>query len=229
MGVKSGREIGLKVNILRAQEGRKQDVPRETARRSDALPGEMEHLDALDARAGTKHGSPMRILKGKHAGRKLTSPGGKVRPTPEDVRDRCLSLVGDELPGARILDLFAGSGAVGLEALSRGARSVDFVENGPAALHSLKANVAALRATKHSQIFKRDALLWIQPLEAGAYRVAFVDPPYGSKKLDRVIERWSDVPFADILIVEHHKDHEIAAKGKRYDFEGPTRITILRA
>ena len=171
----------------------------------------------------------MRILKGKHAGRRLTSPGGGVRPTPEVVRDRCLSLVGDELRGARVLDLFSGSGAVGLEALSRGAGSVDFVENGAAALHSLKANVAALRATKKSRIFKRDVLLWIQPLEAGAYRIAFVDPPYGSRKLDRVIERWKDVPFADVLIVEHDKDHEIAVKGKRYDFGGPTRITILRA
>jgi 16S rRNA (guanine966-N2)-methyltransferase len=171
----------------------------------------------------------MRILKGKHAGRKLTSPGGKVRPTPEDVRDRCLSLVGDELDGARVLDLFAGSGAVGLEALSRGARSVDFVENGAAALHALKANVAALRATKQARIFKRDALPWIERLDAATYRIAFVDPPYGSRKLDRVIERWKDVAFADVLIVEHDKDHAIAAKGKRYDFGGPTRITIFRA
>lgn len=171
----------------------------------------------------------MRIMKGRHAGRQLTSPGRDVRPTPEDVRDRCVSLVEDELRGARILDLFAGSGAMGLEALSRGARSVDFVENGPSALHSLKANVASLHATKRTRIFKRDVLPWIQALEAGAYHVAFVDPPYGSKKLDRVIERWNNVPFADILIVEHSKGHDIAAKGKQYAFEGPTRITILRA
>ena len=171
----------------------------------------------------------MRILKGKYAGRELTSPGGRVRPTPEAVRDACLSLVGDELDGARFLDLFAGSGAVGLGALSRGARYVDFVENGAAALHSLKANVAALRATKRSRIFKRDALPWIQTLEPGAYRIAFVDAPYGSKKLDRVIECWKDTPFSDVLILEHDKDHEIGMKGKRYDLAGSTRITILRA
>ena len=170
----------------------------------------------------------MRILKGRHAGRALTSPGKQVRPTPETVRDKCLTLVDDELQGARVLDLFAGSGAVGLEALSRGARSVDFVENGAAALHSLKANVAALHATKQSRVFKKDVIPWIQRLEAGTYQIAFADAPYGSKKLDRVIERWSQVPFADILILEHAKDHEIEAKGKRYDFGGPTRITILR-
>ncbi|HUF76452.1 MAG TPA: RsmD family RNA methyltransferase [Longimicrobiales bacterium] len=171
----------------------------------------------------------MRILKGKHAGRWLTSPGGNVRPTPEEVRGRCLELVEQELHGEAVLDLFAGSGALGLEALSRGARSVDFVESGRAAMHSLKANVAALRETKRCRIFKRDAIQWIEGLQAAAYRVAFVDPPYGSKKLDRVVERWLEVPFADLLVMEHDKAHEVPARGKRYDFPGPTRVTVLRA
>ena len=171
----------------------------------------------------------MRILRGKHAGRQLTSPGRRVRPTPEAVRDRALDLISSELEGARFLDLFAGSGAVGLEALSRGARSVDFVENGTAALHALKANVAALRESRRTRIFKRDVLPWIETLEAGSYDIAYVDPPYGSAKLDRVIQRWLDEPFADVLVVEHEKGHALGARGKRYDFEGPTRITVLRA
>jgi 16S rRNA (guanine966-N2)-methyltransferase len=171
----------------------------------------------------------MRILKGIHEGRRLTSPGGPVRPTPEDVRDRCVSLLEEGLSNARVLDLFAGSGALGLEALSRGARSVDFVENGPSALHSLKANVAALRETKRCRIFKKDVLPWIEKLPAGVYAVCFADPPYGSGKLDRVLERWTEVPFADILVVEHDAEHRITGKGKRYDFEGRTRVTILRA
>lgn len=171
----------------------------------------------------------MRILKGKHAGRWLTSPGGNVRPTPEEVRDRCVSLVEDELRGAAVLDLFAGSGALGLEALSRGARSADFVESGRSALHSLKANVAALRETKRCRVFKRDAIQWLEGASAGAYAVAFVDPPYGSRKLDLVIERWLVVPFADVLVLEHDKEHDVPARGKRYDFPGPTRVTVLRA
>lgn len=171
----------------------------------------------------------MRILKGKHAGRVLTSPGARVRPTPEVVRDRSLTLVADELAGARVLDLFAGSGAIGLEALSRGARSVDFVENGPAALHALKANIAALGVRKETRIFKRDVLKWIEGLEPGAYAIAYTDPPYNSKKLDRALEHWKRIPFADVLIVEHDRGHPIAVKGKRYDFEGATRITVLRA
>ncbi|MDH3206569.1 MAG: RsmD family RNA methyltransferase [Gemmatimonadota bacterium] len=170
----------------------------------------------------------MRILKGSHAGRALTSPGGKVRPTPEEVRDRCVELVEVELQDARILDLFAGSGALGLEALSRGARSVDFVENGSEALHSLKANVAALKERRRCRIFKKDALPWVEKLPVGAYAVCFMDPPYQSRKLDRVLERWTAVPFSNVLVIEHDAEHRIEGHGKRHDFPGPTRVTILR-
>lgn len=140
-----------------------------------------------------------------------------------------MDLLVDDLDGARFLDLFAGSGAVGLEALSRGARYADFVENGPSALHSLKANVAALRQTKRSRIFKRDVLPWLERVEAGKYDIAWIDPPYGSRKLDRVIERWREVPFAAVLVLEHDKDHAVGLRGKQYDFEGPTRLTVVRA
>jgi 16S rRNA (guanine966-N2)-methyltransferase len=143
------------------------------------------------------------------------------------VRDRALDLISEDLEGARFLDLFAGSGAVGLEALSRGARFADFVENGPAALHALKANVAALREGRRCRIFKKDVLPWIRSLEPGRYDVAYVDAPYGSRKVDRVIERWREVPFATTLVVEHKKEHDLGVKGRRFDFEGPTRITIL--
>lgn len=137
--------------------------------------------------------------------------------------------LGRELKGARFLDLFAGSGAVGLEALSRGAARVDFVENGKSALHALKANVAALRATQQTRLFKRDVIPWIEGADSGSYDIAWVDPPYGSRKLDRVLERWREAPFSTVLVVEHDKDHEVDVRGKRFDFVGPTRITIARA
>ena len=170
----------------------------------------------------------MRIVKGKHAGRPLTSPGARVRPTPESVRDRGVGLVESDLEGARVLDLFAGTGALGLEALSRGAASVDFVEIGGAALHALKANVAALRATKACRIFKRDAVRWVETLDANTYDLAFLDPPYGSKKLDLVLVRWLTVPFAPILVIEHQRGHELPVQGESRDFEGDTRVTIVR-
>ena len=171
----------------------------------------------------------MRIIKGTWAGRDLVSPGARIRPTTEDVRGRWLDLLSESLEGARVLDLFAGSGALGLEALSRGASTVDFVENGAASLHSLKANVAALRVTKRSRIFKRDAIPFVEALEEGAYDIAFADPPYGSRKLDRVVNHWHEVPFAAILGVEHKRDHRLEGSAKRYDFPGETRVTLFRA
>ena len=140
-----------------------------------------------------------------------------------------MELLADDLPGARVLDLFAGSGAIGLEALSRGAASVDFVENGAGALHALKANVAALRESKRTRIFKKDVIPWIAKLDEGAYDIAYADPPYASRKLDRVLERWLETPFSRVLVLEHAKDQTIPTKAKRYDFQGPTRISVLRA
>lgn len=171
----------------------------------------------------------MRIVGGKWAGRHLTSPGGRrVRPTAEGVRDAWLRLLEEELRGARVVDLFAGTGALGLEAMSRGARYADFVENNPASLHALKANVAALRVREKARIFKRDALVFADRLEPGRYDVAFADPPYGSRILDRLVERWQRAPYSRILTVEHAADHALPRGGKRHLFE-ETAVTIYRA
>lgn len=156
----------------------------------------------------------MRIVGGRWAGRDLTSPAGRVRPTAEDVRVRWMELLGWRLDGARVLEVYAGTGAVGLEALSRGARSVDFVENGPSALHALKANVAALRAGSRARVFKQDALRFIGRLPPGAYDLALADPPYGSRQTDRIVERWLEVPFAGTLAVEHAVDHRLPPGGR---------------
>lgn len=172
----------------------------------------------------------MRIIGGVWVNTDLVSPGKLVRPTSENVRERWLARLEPHLEGARILDLFAGSGALGLEALSRGAASVDFVENGPPALHALKANLAKLglraKSTRHrARVFKRDVIPFVESLEEGIYDIAFVDPPYGSRKLNRVLRAWSQARFSRILGVEHAADHEILGGGKHLDF-GATIVTI---
>ena len=161
----------------------------------------------------------------------MTSPAKRIRPTAETVRDRWLSRLEDDLDGARVLDLFAGSGALGLEALSRGAASVDFVENGAEALHSLKANVAALREKKRTRIFKRDAIVFAEALDEHSYDIAFVDAPYGSKKLDRIVGTWTACHFARILGAEHARDHVLPSEQLRgrTRFSGETGVTIFRA
>jgi 16S rRNA (guanine966-N2)-methyltransferase len=179
----------------------------------------------------------MRIVAGIWAGKDLMSPGKRVRATAEEVRDRWLTYLELYLDGARVLDLFAGSGALGLEALSRGAALADLVEDAPVALHALKANVAAFKLRplkkgipptakdKAARIFKRDAIPYVQGLPEGTYDLAFADPPYHSRKLDLVLQRWEEVRFARILAVEHAADHEVPAGGKRLEF-GEIFVTV---
>lgn len=170
----------------------------------------------------------MRILKGRWAGRDLISPGGRVRPSSEAVRAAALEWVHSELSGARILDLFAGTGALGLEAVSRGAKTADFVESQAAALHALKANVAAFRLRKRCRIFKKDVFHFLEKVESGAYAVALADPPYTSSMARRVVERWREVPFATVLIVETAREAELPPGGEIL-VVGETALTRYRA
>jgi len=172
----------------------------------------------------------VRIVGGKWAGRDLTSPKDfRVHPTAEKVRAAVLDVLAKDVKDARVLDLFAGTGALGLEALSRGARSCDFVETRPSSLHALKANVAALHTIKQSRIFKRDALPFAAMLTTPlAYDIAFCDPPYESRMLDRVLTHWHDTYFARIFVAEHAATHPLPSGGRRYDY-GETAVTIYRA
>ena len=139
-----------------------------------------------------------------------------------------LDLLDDAERGARVVDLFAGTGALGLEAISRGAISADFVEFGPDSLHSLRANIATLRLLKSTRVFKRDALPFAQALGRDAYDIAFADPPYGSRMLDRLVEIWKDSGFSRLLAVEHDSSHDLPGGSIRREFDA-TAITIYRA
>lgn len=169
----------------------------------------------------------MRVVAGRWKGRSLVSPAGRVRPTTEEVRAAWLTDLQQELDGIRVLELFAGSGALGIEALSRGARYADFVENHPAALHALKANIAALRLKEKARVFKQDAIAYARRLPEAQYDLVLADPPYGSEKANLVAERWLEVPFGRILCIEHQGDHALPRGGsmKRY---GDTAVTTYR-
>lgn len=170
----------------------------------------------------------MRIVRGKFAGRQLTSPNDfRVRPTAEHVRAALLDTLKPDLQGASILDLFAGTGALGLEAISRGAKRCDFVETRPSSLHALKANVAALGVIKRTRIFRKDALPFAAALAEGSYDIAFVDPPYESRMLDRVIEGWMQSHFSRVLAVEHALAHVIPKGGRIFIYD-ETAITVYR-
>jgi 16S rRNA (guanine966-N2)-methyltransferase len=169
----------------------------------------------------------MRIVGGRFAGTDLVSPAGRVRPTTEDLREAWLAALAGDLAGARVIDLFAGTGALGLEALSRGAASVDFVENGPPALHALRANVARLRAKAETRVFVRDAMTFVEALDVGSYDVAFADPPYTSKLSERILELWRAKPFARILGLEHSADVVLSGRPRARRSVGDGAFTIF--
>ena len=137
-----------------------------------------------------------------------------------------MSILGAELEGARVLDLFAGSGALGLEALSRGAESAEFVELGAASLAALKANIEALGVGGRARVHRGDALRFAERLEAGAYDLAFADPPYAHDAAERLVALFRRAPFARILSVEHRADQRVEGdETRRY---GDTALTFCR-
>ena len=168
----------------------------------------------------------MRIVAGRWRGRRIEAPRGEtVRPTGDRVREAWMSILNPWIPDARVLDLFAGSGALGLEALSRGAATVDFVESSPRSIAAIRANAAALGAEDSAAIHRADALRYIERLEPNAYDLAFADPPYDLGLATRVAERWLAVPFADIIGIEHRTDEVLPGDGERRRYGG-TVITI---
>ena len=141
-----------------------------------------------------------------------------------------MSVVTPLLPEARVLDLYAGSGALGLEALSRGAASVVFVENGPPALKALRANIEALGAEPRSRVVGSDALRYLAGLSAESFDLAFVDPPYGSGAAGRVVEVFAAIPFSRWLCLEHSRDDRLRAlPGAETRKYGDTLLTFIPA
>lgn len=171
----------------------------------------------------------MRIVAGRWRGRQIKAPSdARVRPTADRVREAWMSIVGTRLPGARVLDLFAGSGALGLEALSRGAQVAEFVELAPRSLATIRANASALGAGDAAIIHRADALRFVASLEPGRYDVCFADPPYGLNLATRLAERWLASPFATIVGIEHRADETLPGGGDRRKY-GDTVITFFEA
>jgi 16S rRNA (guanine(966)-N(2))-methyltransferase RsmD len=121
----------------------------------------------------------VRIVAGRWGGRRLTTPrGAAVRPTADRVREALFSILGDAVDGARVLDLFAGSGALGLEALSRGAGSATFVDAAAASVAAVRANLEALGG--EAEVRRADGLRFLRGAagEPRHYDLVFLDPPY---------------------------------------------------
>lgn len=141
-----------------------------------------------------------------------------------------MSALGGSLEGLRVLDLFAGSGALGLEALSRGATEAVFVEKAPGALRVLEANIRLLGAQSACRVVRKDALRYAGTLEPLAFDVALADPPYGEAHAARLLALFQERAFARELWVEHRSGEELPAlqdlRQRRY---GDTTLSRLAA
>lgn len=198
-------------------------------RNAERLPAAPCRVARSALRAGKGDGLGfVRIIAGDFGGRRLKTPAtDKVRPTADRVREAWFSILQRPLRGARVLDLYAGCGALGLEALSRGAVTADFVEIHRLALAALKANVAALKVQDRTVIHRMGALAFAERLHPGQYDVAFADPPYASGQAARLVAVFRVTPFARIVSIEHAADQPIPGDDtRRY---GDSAITFIYA
>jgi 16S rRNA (guanine966-N2)-methyltransferase len=170
----------------------------------------------------------LRIIAGEFKGRRLKAPAGRaVRPTADRVKEAWFSILQQSIPDARVLDLYAGSGALGFEALSRGARSVGFVETHSASLAAVRANAATLKVEARVTIHRSDAMRFAARLQPVAYDVAFADPPYATDDAERLADLFRATPFAGVLSIEHSSERTVHGDDmRRY---GDTAITFLYA
>ncbi len=154
-----------------------------------------------------------RIISGRYRGRRLKTPAGAAtRPTASRVRQVLFDILAPELPGCRFLDAFAGSGGVGLEALSRGAAQVVLVERGRAALAALRANLESLGGDPRVELRRDDGLVALRAAArrgTAAFDLIFLDPPYESELARAALEVIADggaLRAGGTVVVEHfHK------------------------
>ena len=181
----------------------------------------------------------MRIIAGAYKGRRLATPRGETtRPTADQVRIALLDTLMPWLPEARVLDLFAGAGGVGLEALSRGAAHATFVERDTRAADALRTNVTTLGVERAARIVRDDVRRALSMLrrEGGRFDVVFLDPPYDGDDLVATLETLaeSDVLAGDAVVVAQHltKRAPAASIGGLAAFRtrrfGETTLTFFR-
>lgn len=181
----------------------------------------------------------MRVIAGDQKGLRLkTSKGRATRPTADQVRIACLDTLTPWLAGARVLDLFAGSGAVGIEALSRGAEEAVFVESDRAALGAIRENLERLGLKERSRVVGEDVAKALRTLgrRGERFSVIFIDPPYESSFAVTTLEDLSDgglIAAGGVVVIQHRTKTALPErvgalsrfKAKRF---GETTLTFFR-
>ena len=179
----------------------------------------------------------MRIIGGTSRGRRLSSPQSPaIRPTADQVKEALFNILADRIAGARFLDLFAGTGNVGIEALSRGAGHVTFVESSPAAGRLLRANLERCGFDRLADVRLMPVSRFLKHRRDPAYDIVFLDPPYRTPEAEKVLpslERDAIIRANGVVVVEHfHKSPLVERVGhlslvKTYRY-GDTCLSVYR-
>ncbi|MBI5378913.1 MAG: 16S rRNA (guanine(966)-N(2))-methyltransferase RsmD [Nitrospirae bacterium] len=179
---------------------------------------------------------PIRILSGESKGRRLKGLGrGRIRPTSARVKTSLFDLLRTRIPGGTVLDLCAGTGSVGLEALSRGALEVTFVDRHPAALRLIRTNLESLGYRDRAQVRCAQADRFLRRCRR-RFQVIFLDLPYGAAEMDpllRLLGQGIRLEEDGLLVVEHSRRQSLpSACGNLVRFRsvrhGDTLITLYR-
>jgi 16S rRNA (guanine(966)-N(2))-methyltransferase RsmD len=177
--------------------------------------------------------SRLRVSGGEARGRRLKAPKG-IRPTQGMVKQAIFNLVGPGIEGAEVLDLFAGSGALGIEALSRGAAGVTFVDHQARGLAILRQNLDVLGLKERARIVRGDVVRWLEASPDTVKRagVVFLDPPYDDVVLDRALKVLDRSIGQAIVVAEHSRRQEMPPldrlqvdRQRRY---GDTMVTVFK-
>ncbi|MFD2333112.1 16S rRNA (guanine(966)-N(2))-methyltransferase RsmD [Cohnella sp. GCM10020058] len=182
----------------------------------------------------------MRVISGEARGRPLKAvPGQTTRPTTDKVKEALFSMIGPYFDGERVLDLFAGTGGLGIEALSRGAGSAVFVDANMRSIEVVRANLAATRLADKAEIYRQDAVKAIRLLEqrgSEPFGLVFLDPPYVMKNGDELLLELTARGLAGedtVAVIEHESGFEYGERigifeRRRLALYGETAISIYR-
>jgi len=157
----------------------------------------------------------MRIIGGRFGGRRLDTPrSDEIRPMRDQVRSALFNILGNRVEGAYFLDLYAGTGSVGIEALSRGAKHVTFVDKAQQSIKILNNNMAVLRAEDEVEVIKADVFAWLEReiVQTFLFDLVFVGPPYYKNLADRTLEilgKCTSLPDDIVVIAEVFKKDEL--------------------
>jgi 16S rRNA (guanine966-N2)-methyltransferase len=176
--------------------------------------------------------SPLRVTGGESKGRRLRMPKS-IRPTQGIVKQAIFNVVAARVEGARVVDLFAGSGALGIEALSRGAAHVTFVDRVPRGLAILRQNLDELGFKSRAAVVRAEVGRWLEgvPDEIKEADLVFLDPPYGDPVFERALHALDGAPSRATVVAEYSRQQSLPALDRlhlqREHRYGDTMVAVL--